>query len=144
MDPVKLLREYAVTIAAIDEPDTWHALGMLVKMHEMLDAGEHGRFNRWLGWVQGWLYCHGLRTIDQMRDETRGIDAVVRLASAPTAPATRLDPFTIAKCIYEVQADARNWRDEAGYSMPQWRDLGPNGRAPWMAAADAVLAKVTA
>lgn len=140
MDPVKLLREYAVTIAATDEPDTWHVLGMLVKMREMLDAGEHLKLCRWLGYVQRWMEEKGLRTLAQLRDETRGTDEVLKPAAAP-----RLDPFTVARCIYEAQADARNWRDEAGHNMPQWRDImGPNGRTPWMAAADAVLAKVQA
>lgn len=36
------------------------------------------KFNRWTAFAQGWMWSHGLRTIDQLRDETRGIDAALR------------------------------------------------------------------
>ena len=32
------------------------------------------KINRWLGFIQGWLYSCKLKTIDVLRNETRGID----------------------------------------------------------------------
>lgn len=62
--------------------DSCHLLWMLGEMNAMLcDAGvndEDGgpakrdqKLNRWLGFVQGALWAHGMATIDQLRDDTR-------------------------------------------------------------------------
>ena len=32
------------------------------------------KINRWLGFIQGFLFCNKMRTINELRDETRGID----------------------------------------------------------------------
>lgn len=37
-----------------------------------------GKFNRWAAFVQGWMWSRDLRAVDQLRDETRGIDAALR------------------------------------------------------------------
>lgn len=36
-------------------------------------ADAHGKFNRWLGFIQGWLWHQGVFTIDTMRDQTRKV-----------------------------------------------------------------------
>jgi len=36
-----------------------------------------GKINRWLGFIQGFLFCNKMRTINELRDETRGIDEEV-------------------------------------------------------------------
>lgn len=41
---------------------------------EMPDAIKLFKINRWLGFIQGYLYSNKLRTIDELRNETRGID----------------------------------------------------------------------
>jgi hypothetical protein len=32
------------------------------------------KINRWLGFIQGFLFCNKMRTIHELREETRGID----------------------------------------------------------------------
>lgn len=32
------------------------------------------KINRWLGFIQGYLYTSHLRTIEELKNETRGID----------------------------------------------------------------------
>jgi hypothetical protein len=32
------------------------------------------KINRWLGFIQGYLYSQKMRTIDELKNETRGID----------------------------------------------------------------------
>lgn len=88
MNIERLLTEYVLLADSSDAPDAPHVVGMCTKLGlAMFTLGHHGtnerednlgKFNRWLAWVQGWLYCHGLRTIDQLRDETRGVDAALR------------------------------------------------------------------
>lgn len=48
-----------------------HVLGMLMKMHD--EAFDDGKFYRWLGFVQGYLWSFEIRTIDEMRDDNRGL-----------------------------------------------------------------------
>lgn len=140
MNPEALLRTYAVMIGAFDEPDTWHMLGMLVEMRGMLvkiRAGldqERGRFNRWLGFVQAWLYKVGLRTIDQLREETRGIDEALAPVVQKPAQVVPLDASTFAGAFYNAYALDRGWDTT-------WGSLPFSKKAHWLAAADAVLAR---
>lgn len=135
MNPLKLLREYVAAVSGTDEPDTWHVLGMLVKMREMYGSAEQaGKFNRWLGFVQGWLYAHGLRTIDQMREETRGLDEVMR-TEVPS-----VDSHRLARVLYETYCSDRGWRTSRGDTLPQWGDLNYGRRSHWLAVADAAIA----
>lgn len=50
--------------------DANHVLSMLRQMHDILDDG---KFYRWLGFVQGFLWSLKLRTIDEMKDDNRGL-----------------------------------------------------------------------
>jgi len=45
---------------------------MLEKIREFVDAGKLEKAFRWLGFVQGCLWCHEIRSIDEMRDDNRG------------------------------------------------------------------------
>lgn len=38
-------------------------------LSQKVDA--HGKINRWLGFIQGWLWHQGVFTIDEMRDQVR-------------------------------------------------------------------------
>lgn len=50
------------------------ALTMIRDMEVMLqEEGITDKFNRWLGFLQGILWCTQLRTINEMRDENRPI-----------------------------------------------------------------------
>lgn len=47
-----------------------HILYMLKKIPN-LDT--HGKQNRWIGFVQGWLWSNGIRNIDEMREDIREV-----------------------------------------------------------------------
>jgi len=90
MDIKKLLAEYAELFSDGTEAHEAHVAGMFAVMRDLLDSitaapqrsDERedlvGKFNRWLAFVQGILWSHERRTVDQLRDETRGIDAALR------------------------------------------------------------------
>jgi len=50
-----------------------HTRWMVLRMIEHPDEFDAGKLNRWLGFVQGVLWMNGNRTIQRLRDETRGI-----------------------------------------------------------------------
>lgn len=77
-----LLATYANDVSPACDPDAQHILWMLSEMearlcevHETAEAREESiaKRNRWLGFVQALLYARGVRTIDELREETRGI-----------------------------------------------------------------------
>ena len=90
MDIKKLLAEYAELFSDGTADNASHVAGMFTTMSTMLDAiaaatprtDERedlvGKFNRWLAFTHGVMWSHGQRTVDQLRDETRGIDATLR------------------------------------------------------------------
>lgn len=90
MDIKKLLAEYTELFSDGTEASASHMAGMCIDMSNMLDAiaaatprtNERedlvGKFNRWLAFLQGVMWSHDLRTVDQLRDEDRGIDAALR------------------------------------------------------------------
>lgn len=41
---------------------------------EIPDTKQLFKINRWLGFIQGYLYTSHLRTIEELKNETRGID----------------------------------------------------------------------
>lgn len=89
MDIKKLLAEYAELFSDGTEASEAHA-HMFATLRGMLDSIAEapprtderedlvGRFNRWLAFAHGVMWSHGKRTVDQLRDETRGIDAALR------------------------------------------------------------------
>lgn len=88
MDPHALLAEYdaLITRNASMLRDAAHLSWMVRQVAMMLvsvmdtpedRAAQVFRCNRWLGYMQGQLEAAGLRTVDQLRDETRGIDAAL-------------------------------------------------------------------
>lgn len=49
-----------------------HARWMCQEMKLMIDRGEaDDKLNRWLGFVQGVLYAHGIFSINEMREHNR-------------------------------------------------------------------------
>lgn len=58
-------------------PNSFHILWMCDEIsdrREAFDISNYFKINRWLGFIQGYLYSNKLRTIDELRNETRGID----------------------------------------------------------------------
>ena len=87
MDIKKLLAEYASLAWELGATDRAHIFGMTLEITHMLDVipsepeareAHLNKLNRWLGWLQGWMYCTAGRSIETLRDETRGIDAALR------------------------------------------------------------------
>jgi len=50
-----------------------HAAWMCVEGQKLVDEGKLEKANRWLGFVQGVLWMGNQLTIDQMRDDSRGV-----------------------------------------------------------------------
>lgn len=46
----------------------------LLDRREAFDIADYFKINRWLGFIQGYLYNLQLKTIEELRNETRGID----------------------------------------------------------------------
>jgi len=90
MDIKQLLAQYAELFSDGTEENAAHVAGMFTTMRDLLDSiaeaeprtdereDRVGKFNRWLAFVHGVMWSHGQRTVDQLRDETRGIDAALR------------------------------------------------------------------
>lgn len=55
-----------------------HIIWMLLKINSMSENISSVdllfKINRWLGFVQGFLYSQKMRTVDELKEETRGID----------------------------------------------------------------------
>ncbi len=52
-------------------PGPSKALEMLPRVREFVAADEMGKAFRWLGFMQGMLWCEGVYTIDEMRAQNR-------------------------------------------------------------------------
>lgn len=87
MDIKKLLAEYAALAWGLGATDRAHIASMCEEIGLMLDTVpcepdarevHLNKLNRWVGWLQGWLYCTAGRSIETLRNETRGIDAALR------------------------------------------------------------------
>lgn len=48
-----------------------HVLTMIPQMRTFIDEGRMDKTFRWLGFVQGVLYCEGVYTIEQMKNHNR-------------------------------------------------------------------------
>lgn len=48
-----------------------HAVWMCEQIFDFVKQSEWEKAARWLGFIQGVLYSHDIRTIDQMRDDNR-------------------------------------------------------------------------
>lgn len=64
----------ALSDACVNKEQIEHALSMILKMRAMY-AQEDGPFlqklHRWIGFLQGVLYCNGIYTIDEMREHNQ-------------------------------------------------------------------------
>lgn len=56
---------------AVDTDILAHCHTMLIQMERLLEQGKIEKAFRWLGFVQGCLWCTGLYTIDDMREDNR-------------------------------------------------------------------------
>lgn len=68
----RLLGQYAVALQGLGGGPSSaerHALHMI---DEMLKMEDPVKLNRWFGFLQGVMWMLALRTIDELRDETRG------------------------------------------------------------------------
>ncbi len=87
MNPQALLVEYLRLVESSGAHDTEHMAWMCREIWGWLQALAQGasphplatllKTSRWIGYLQRWLEERGLRTIDQLRNETRGLDAVL-------------------------------------------------------------------
>lgn len=89
MNPQTLIAEYLALVEASGAPDLEHMRGMCIQVSQWLAALDGRdlyhrqaletslRLSRWVGYLQRWLQAAGLRTLDQLRNETRGLDAVL-------------------------------------------------------------------
>lgn len=69
---MELLREYRRLLKEVE--DTAKDRHVLRMLKQILDLTGCVNFNRWLGFVQGYLWSRGLRTIDQMREDVRALN----------------------------------------------------------------------
>ena len=42
---------------------------ILYMLKNLPDLGDIGQQNRWIGFVQGWMWCNGIRDIDTLRED---------------------------------------------------------------------------
>jgi hypothetical protein len=69
-DAPKQLHEDSYSAQRVDWPDkARHIAWMCQKAQELVDEGELDKAERWLGFIQGWLWSHDYRTINEMRDD---------------------------------------------------------------------------
>lgn len=54
-----------------DNEQVIHAAGMIPKMRKFFTNGEEDKGFRWLGFLQGILWCNGIYSIEEMRDHNR-------------------------------------------------------------------------
>lgn len=54
-----------------------HCHGMLDAIAQFVDAGRMDKAFRWLGFIQGCLWVHGVYTLDELKDHNRPPDAAV-------------------------------------------------------------------
>lgn len=52
-------------------PQLVHAKNMIPKMRGFMEEGRREKNFRWLGFLQGVLYCHGIYTIEEMANHNR-------------------------------------------------------------------------
>ena len=48
-----------------------HVAWMCDKAWELVQGGETEKAMRWLGFIQGYLWCENIRSINKMRDDNR-------------------------------------------------------------------------
>lgn len=69
--------EEILSKAYIQKSHIEHAVGMIPKMRAMIDPFPDlpvpDKFHRWLGFLQGVLYCNGIYTVDEMREHNRNV-----------------------------------------------------------------------
>lgn len=58
----------------IDSHIIWMCESIQDKLKYKLYAIDLFKINRWLGYVQGYLVSQKMRTIEELREETRGLD----------------------------------------------------------------------
>ncbi len=69
--PKQLDKElYSTSIVPL-ESKLRHIGWMCQEAQKLVDKGELEKAGRWLGFIQGWLWAYGYRTIDEMRDDNR-------------------------------------------------------------------------
>jgi hypothetical protein len=92
VNPQTLISEYLRLVECSGALDLEHMRSMCIQVSQWLVAleGREGaeyqhrraietmlKTSRWIGYLQRWLETRGLRTLDQLRNETRGLDAVL-------------------------------------------------------------------
>lgn len=86
MELTALMDDYAALVLTTSRDDRAHIAWMCAKIKAWVEgAAEDGlsrcevmlKASRWLGFVHGFLYSVDLRSIDKMREESRGIDVLL-------------------------------------------------------------------
>jgi hypothetical protein len=50
---------------------------MCHKLVDLVHRGEVEKANRWLGFIQGVLYCDGWFTLDEIRDHNKSLESLL-------------------------------------------------------------------
>ena len=66
ISPKKFSRNYGFSLGVVDSYS--HCYWMLGQMEQFLAKDKIDKAFRWLGFIQGVLWMHGLYTIDELRD----------------------------------------------------------------------------
>lgn len=74
----KVVKMYEKRLNELLETDRWdgnaqltHALGMCAQIQDLMGDDEREKAMRWLGFLQGVLYCNGIYTIEEMKTHNR-------------------------------------------------------------------------
>lgn len=74
----KVVTTYEKKLSELLKTDRWegntqltHAQGMCAQILDLIKDDEREKAMRWLGFLQGVLYCNGIFTIDEMREHNR-------------------------------------------------------------------------
>ena len=57
-----------------DEHIKWMCDKLMERDTESWDPKDYFKINRWLGFIQGYLFSQKMRNVEELRNETRGID----------------------------------------------------------------------
>jgi hypothetical protein len=55
-----------------------HLAWMVEETYNIVNTGKLEKAFRWLGFIQGGLWCHGIRSIDQMREDNKPAEEAFR------------------------------------------------------------------
>lgn len=64
-------KEYGIRSTHRNPERCGHIMWMCRRVVELIDEGREKKAHRWLGFIQGWLWAQGLRSLNDLKDESR-------------------------------------------------------------------------